>query len=92
VVGRGAEFARLWKDAIEGDVDGLGETAHLFWPWDARPDRDEAWKQRQIRAIGSPERFKVEWPLPPYHARCTHVATPLGFTLGDHVRAMKDVA
>jgi hypothetical protein len=30
--------------------------------------------------------------LPPYHAGCQHVATPAGFTLGEHVEAMREAA
>jgi hypothetical protein len=29
--------------------------------------------------------------LPPYHAGCQHVATPSGFTIGEHVEAMREV-
>jgi hypothetical protein len=29
--------------------------------------------------------------LPPYHAGCQHVATPAGFTEGEHVEAMREV-
>jgi hypothetical protein len=45
--------------------EGLNGFAHLFWPWDVRPDRDVEWKQRQVAAIGTQERFRVEYPENP---------------------------
>lgn len=57
----GGEYASLWARAVAG-VNGL--TA-FFFPWQARPDRDEAWKQRTMAALGDPERFKVEYPEEP---------------------------
>jgi hypothetical protein len=38
------------------------------------------------------QRVPLDGPLPPYHARCSHTCSPLGFTLGEHVGAMKEVA
>jgi hypothetical protein len=40
----------------------------FFFPWSARPDRDEQWKQSRIAALGDPERFKVEYPEEPADA------------------------
>lgn len=54
----GAEFAAQWGRAISGQ-SGF---AALFFPWMARPDRDEAWKQRTVAALGDPDRFRTEYP------------------------------
>ena len=54
----GGEYARLWTRAV-ASVNGL---TPFFFPWQARPDRDEQWKQRTLAALGDPERFKVEYP------------------------------
>jgi hypothetical protein len=59
--GDGELFAEMWQRA----ANGQNSFAHLFWPWDARPDRDQAWKQAQIASLGSEERFKVEYPETP---------------------------
>jgi hypothetical protein len=56
--GRGSMYAELWQNAVR-KANGF---ASLFWPWDARPDRDPAWKIRQVAAIGSDDRFRVEYP------------------------------
>lgn len=56
--GQGAEFAEQYTNAASG---ASGFTA-LFFPWTHRPDRDEAWKQRTIDALGDPDRFRVEYP------------------------------
>lgn len=57
----GGEFARLWARSVEG-LSGL---VSFFFPWQSRPDRDEAWKQRTVEALGDPERFKTEYPEEP---------------------------
>jgi len=59
--GLGAEFARQWANAIAG-TSGLRS---FFFPWMARPDRDEAWKARTIATLGDEERFRVEYPEEP---------------------------
>lgn len=56
--GVGAEFARQWARASSGASD----LTALFFPWMARPDRDDAWKQRTLRALGDIERFRTEYP------------------------------
>lgn len=56
--GLGAEFARQWSRARSG----ASELTPLFFPWHARPDRDETWKQRTLAALGDPERFRTEYP------------------------------
>lgn len=67
----GGEYAALWARAVAG-VNGL--TA-FFFPWQARPDRDEQWKQRTLAALGDPERFKVEYPEEPGDAFLSPDAT-----------------
>ena len=57
----GGEFAALWARAVAG-VNGMHA---FFFPWHARPGRDEAWKQRALAALGDMERFKVEYPEEP---------------------------
>ena len=59
--GEGAEFAEQWDRAVSGESG----YAHIFLPWEARPDRDEEWKDRTLRALGSTERFQVEYPATP---------------------------
>lgn len=54
----GAEFARQWSRA----ATGASAFAHLFFPWMARPDRDQAWKQRTIDDLGDIDRFRTEYP------------------------------
>lgn len=61
VSGDAAEFAEKWSGAVSG-ANGFHP---LFWPWDSRPDRDDEWKRKAIAAIGSIERFKVEYPEQP---------------------------
>lgn len=56
--GIGAEFAKLWSKAKRG----VSELVPLFFPWMARPGRDEAWKQRTIGALGDETRFQIEYP------------------------------
>ena len=60
-IGIGKEYASQWSRAVSGES---GFT-HLFWPWDARPDRDSEWKERTLARLGDPERFKVEYPETP---------------------------
>lgn len=62
--GLGAEFAKQWRRAVAG-ISGL---IPLFFPWHARPDRDEAWKLRTQAELGEPERFKTEYPSEPADA------------------------
>lgn len=56
--GDGEMFADLWHDARQG-ANGFEA---LFWPWDARPDRGPDFKDRQVGALGSLDRFRVEYP------------------------------
>ena len=53
-------FADLWTKANAG----LNELVALFFPWQARPDRDQAWKNSQVRQLGE-EGFRVEFPETP---------------------------
>ena len=52
--GDGQTFFKLW-------TEGTALT-RFFFPWQARPDRDEDWKERQLRLLGDPDRFRVEYP------------------------------
>jgi hypothetical protein len=61
VSGDGEEFARQWSRASGGES---GFTP-LFWPWDARPDRDQAWKTATLAQLGDPDRFATEYPETP---------------------------
>lgn len=56
--GKGAEFSQQWSHAAEGS-SGF---AHLFWPWDAHPDRDANWRERKERELGDADRARVEYP------------------------------
>lgn len=60
----GAEFADQWTRANAGGSDFRA----LFFPWQNRPDRDEAWKQRTIELLGDPDRFRTEYPEEPADA------------------------
>lgn len=60
----GAEFAKQWTAANAG----LNDFAGLFFPWQCRPDRDEAWKARTLAMLGDEERFKTEYPETPQDA------------------------
>ena len=64
VTGDAEEFSKQWSRASSGES---GFTP-LFWPWDARPDRDEAWKARTVELLGSEERFQIEYPEEPDQA------------------------
>ena len=55
--GDGEQYARLWDQA--NTAPGWQS---FFFPWQARPDRDEAWKQRQLDLLGDPDKFAVEYP------------------------------
>ena len=55
--GDGEQYAKLWDLASSGSG-----WRSFFFPWQARPDRDETWKQRQIDLLGDPEKFRVEYP------------------------------
>lgn len=52
--GDGQTFFDLWTDGTA--------MQRFFFPWQSRPDRDEDWKQRQLRLLGDPDRFRVEYP------------------------------
>lgn len=54
----GAEFAALWSRA----KSGANNLKALFFPWMARPDRDQAWKERTLANLGDPDRFRKEYP------------------------------
>lgn len=60
-LGDGKEFHQQWTRAMQGQSDW----ACLFIPWQARPGRDESWKQKQIRTLGSADRFRSEYPETP---------------------------
>lgn len=55
----GSEFARIWGAVRREVMDGF---TGLFFPWMVRPDRDQAWHDREVAKYGSPEAFKVEYP------------------------------
>ncbi len=55
--GDGEQYAKLWDQARS-----VKDWAAFFFPWQVRPDRDEAWKQRQLDLLGDPEKFAVEYP------------------------------
>lgn len=61
---QGSEFAQQWTRANSGQSDFTA----MFFPWQARPDRDEDWKQRTLAALGDPERFRTEYPETPADA------------------------
>jgi len=62
--GLGAEFAKQWGRAIQG----TSPLQPLFFPWSARPGRDEEWKRRTIEQLGDEERFRTEYPEEPADA------------------------
>ena len=55
--GDGEQYATLWHRARS-----IGGFTSFFFPWQVRPDRDEAWKQRQLDLLGDPDKFRVEYP------------------------------
>lgn len=59
-LGLGAEFARQWHKA----VTGKSPLKPLFFPWQARPGRDEAWWSNQVALLGE-ERARTEYPSTP---------------------------
>lgn len=63
----GAEFAKQWSNASSG----ASELVPLFFPWQSRPDRDEAWRQRTEANLGDPDRFHREYPSTPADAFVT---------------------
>lgn len=67
----GGEYARLWARAV-AERNGLRA---FFFPWQARPDRDERWRAQTLAALGDPERFKVEYPEQPADAFLSPDAT-----------------
>lgn len=64
ISGDAEEFANQWSRASSGES---GFTP-LFWPWDARPDRDQAWREKTVGLVGGEERFQVEYPEEPDQA------------------------
>lgn len=54
----GAEFAKQWSRANKGKSIFKA----LFYSWRRRPGRTEKWKRDTIAALGSEDRFKVEYP------------------------------
>lgn len=52
--GDGQTFFDLWTEGTA--------MQRFFFPWQSRPDRDQDWKQRQLRLLGDPDRFRVEYP------------------------------
>jgi len=62
--GTGSEFAAQWARAVSGE----SALQPFFFPWDVRPGRDEAWKQRTMRMLGDHDRFKTEYPEEPADA------------------------
>lgn len=55
--GDGEQYAKLWNQANTGKG-----WRSFFFPWQSRPDRDAAWKQRQLDLLGDPDKFRVEYP------------------------------
>lgn len=54
----GAEFAKQWARAVQK----ASSFTALFFAWQCRPDRDAAWKIKQIEDLGDPDRFRTEYP------------------------------
>lgn len=54
----GAEFAKQWSRARRG----LSNFRPLFFPWQARPGRDQAWKAAALANFGDPTKFRIEYP------------------------------
>lgn len=67
----GGEFAKLWAGAVAGD-NGLRA---FFYSWRHRPDRDDSWRERTLRKLGDPDRFRVEYPEEPADAFLSPDAT-----------------
>lgn len=65
--GAGAEFAKQWSSASSGAT----ELRPLFFSWQQRPDRDEAWRSAMIAKLGDPDRFRREYPATPQDAFVT---------------------
>lgn len=51
-------FAQVWGDAVKG----INEFHPIFLPWNAHPDRDEAWYDRTRRNFPNPRRFLSQYP------------------------------
>lgn len=56
--GTAGKFYQLWKDATSVGKKSTWKTMKI--PWDAHPERDEAWKETQIQAIGK-VKFQQEY-------------------------------
>lgn len=57
--GDGGQFHDLWRNARQG----AGDLRPMFFPWTCRPDRDEAWRTKQLALLGDADAFAVEYPL-----------------------------
>ncbi len=69
--GVGSEFAAQWARSVAGE----SALRPFFFPWSARPGRDEAWRERTLRMLGDEERFKTEYPAEPADAFLSPDAT-----------------
>lgn len=55
--GDGKTFHQEWTRAVSGE----SSRKPFFIPWQARPERDEQWKETQLADLGE-ARFKAEYP------------------------------
>lgn len=58
-----SEFKRIWNQAVAGG----NNYQHIFLPWWSRPDRDEAWYERQTADYSEDDLFQ-EYPASPAEA------------------------
>ena len=61
--GAGDKFHFVWNLATSGKDDGVSGSVwvpHRIDWWE-RPDRDEAWHQRELKSLGSEEAFQQEY-------------------------------
>ena len=87
--GDGKQFAELWQAAKT-----TGRFTPFFFPWQARPDRDEEWRRQQLDLIGDPDKFAVEYPSvedDAFRSPDTHlVYSPSGISAAVALGAMLD--
>jgi hypothetical protein len=62
--GAAGPFHDVWQDAYQGTSD----FAPVFLPWDARPGRDRAWYEKQVRNATDPTVIPQEYPATPEEA------------------------
>lgn len=76
-------FAEMFWAAYHGENEYTGR----FYPWDARPDRDAAWRAQEDTAyVGHSDDFHQEYPATPQQAFANRVGLVFPqFSVGDHV-------